>query len=90
MAQRILGSKGFITLYVDPADGGQVMAYYKNCRTGSPEIWTDQGYEELTISSEHPLYEAVSAGKRDCRFNGDVCTPRINPVQPTGPEEKIS
>ena len=71
-----------ITIYVDPSDANQVMAYYNGCQPGDPAVWTDQGFIEKTVSEENPLYREIRRNKRDCRFNDDVVTPRVNPVQP--------
>jgi len=71
-----------ITIYVDPNDGDQVMAYYRDCKPGNPALWTDQGFTEVTVVDEHPLYRDLVRNQRDCQFDGVICTPRVNPVQP--------
>lgn len=71
-----------ITLYLDSTDANQVMAYYKGCRPGDPTVWTDQGFVEVQVADEHPSYNELGQLQRDCRFNDDVITHRVNPIQP--------
>lgn len=68
-----------ITIFVDSTDGNQVMAYYRGCRV-DPKPWTDQGYTELFVPEEHPLYQTLTLQKRNCRFNGDTISVRANPI----------
>jgi len=70
-----------ITIYVDPSDANQVMAYYRGCGPGDPSVWTDQGFVEVKVDEEHPQYRNLVRDQRECRFNDDVVTPRINSVQ---------
>ena len=71
-----------LTVYVDPSDANQVMAYYKGCKPGNPANWTDQGFIEVTISDEDLRHADVMFHKRNCRLQDDVVTPRVNPTQP--------
>ena len=71
-----------ITIYVNPNDGDQVMAYYRDCKPEDSTLWTNQGFVEVSVAGEHSLYRDLIQYQRDCQFNGDTCTPRINLVQP--------
>ena len=71
-----------ITIYVDPSDGNQVMAFFDNCKPGDPSTLTDQGFVGIEVNDDHSQHAELRRLQRDCQFNGTTATERTNPAQP--------
>lgn len=71
-----------ITIYVDPNDENQVMAYYRSTNPPATHLGLiAQGFVRVDVLEEHPLYKDLARYQRNCRWNNGACIERINPVQ---------
>ena len=79
-----------ITIYVDPNDSNQVMAYYRGCKPGNPSSWINQGFIEIQVDERHMQFQELVKYQRNCQFLNNVVIPRVNPIQPVKSASTIS